>query len=100
MARWWFSMEKSIRFGVMGKYRASLNNVGTPFAVVVRFAPSIDESVQSVTDFGELTKVCDRCRDTDNLFYAFRIDGYFTHVHTRAMRATLDGLPLAKAAAI
>ena len=83
-----------------GKLLRIVDDVGTPFAVVVHFAPNVDERVQNVTDLDELTKVCDRYRDSDNLFYAIRIDGHFTHVHTRAMRATLDGLPLAKAAAI
>ena len=83
-----------------GKLLRIVDDVGTPFAVVVHFAPNVDERVQNVTDLDELTKVCDRYRDSDNLFYAIRIDGHFTHVQTRAMRATLDGLPLAKAAAI
>jgi acetolactate decarboxylase len=83
-----------------GKVLRIVDDVGTPFAVVVHFAPNVDERVRNVTDLEELTKVCDRYRDSDNLFYAIRIDGHFTHVHTRAMMATLDGLPLAKAAAI
>jgi acetolactate decarboxylase len=56
--------------------------------------------IENASSFKDLTKICDRYRDSDNLFYAFRIDGHFGNVHTRAMRETLDGLPLAKAAAI
>jgi acetolactate decarboxylase len=74
--------------------------VGTPFAVVVPFAADQDQTIESVSSFEEITQICDKYRDSDNLFYAFRIDGHFTHIHTRAMKATLDGLPLAKAAAI
>lgn len=76
------------------------DDTGTPFAVVVHFAPDRDQTIKSASSFEDLTKICDQYRDSDNLFYAFRIDGRFEHIHTRAMKATLDGLPLAKAAAI
>jgi acetolactate decarboxylase len=75
-------------------------DVGTPFAVVVPFAADQDQLIESVSSFEGLTEICDKYRDSNNLFYAFRIDGHFAHIHTRAMKATLDGLPLAKAAAI
>lgn len=76
------------------------DEVGTPFAVVLPFAADQDAEVARAQSFEDLTAICDKFRDSDNLFYAFRIDGCFEHVHTRAMRATFDGLPLAKAAAI
>ena len=59
-----------------------------------------DQIIDSASSFENLTKICNQYRDSDNLFYAFRIDGHFNHIHTRAMKATLDGLPLAQAAAI
>jgi acetolactate decarboxylase len=74
--------------------------VGTPFAVVVPFATDQTTAVDQASSLEEITSICDKFRDSENLFYAFRIDGHFNHVHTRAMRATFDGLPLAKAAAI
>ncbi|HVI76668.1 MAG TPA: acetolactate decarboxylase [Candidatus Acidoferrum sp.] len=75
-------------------------DVGTPFAIVVPFVADHDQTVQNAPSFEALTKICDQYRDSENLFYAFRVDGHFTHVHTRAMRATLDGVPLAEAAAV
>jgi acetolactate decarboxylase len=75
-------------------------DVGTPFAVVVPFVADQDADFKSASSLKEITRICDGFRDSDNLFYAFRIDGHFTRVHTRAVRATLDGLPLAKAAQI
>ena len=75
-------------------------DVGTPFAVVVPFVADQDAAIERASSLEEITGICDGFRDSDNLFYAFRIDGHFDHVHTRAMRATFDGLPLAKAAAI
>ena len=77
-----------------------VDDIDTPFAVVVQFIADQDEVVQEVDSFESLRSICDRYRDSENLFYAFRIDGHFDQVHTRAMQATLDGLPLAKAAAI
>jgi acetolactate decarboxylase len=77
-----------------------VDDTGTPFAVVVHFLADEDQTIENAPTFEELTKLCDKYRDSENLFYAFRIDGHFEHVHTRAMKATLNGLPLAKAAAI
>jgi acetolactate decarboxylase len=83
-----------------GKVIKIEKDVGTPFAVVTHFVADQDQMIENASSFKDLTKICDRYRDSDNLFYAFRIDGHFGHVHTRAMRETLEGLPLAKAAAI
>src|ERR1700733_11949639 len=77
-----------------------VDDTGTPFAVVVHFLADQDQIIDSASSFEALTKICNQYRDSDNLFYAFRIDGHFEHVHTRAMKATLDGLPLAQAAAV
>jgi acetolactate decarboxylase len=83
-----------------GEVLKIVDDVGTPFAVVTHFIADQDQTIESASSFEEITKICDRYRDSDNLFYAFRIDGRFAHIHTRAMKATLGGLPLAKAAAI
>jgi len=77
-----------------------VDDTGTPFAVVVHFVADQDQIIDSASSFENLAKICNQYRDSDNLFYAFRIDGHFNHIHTRAMEATLDGLPLAQAAAI
>jgi acetolactate decarboxylase len=83
-----------------GKVLKITDDVGTPFAVVTHFIADQDQIIENASSFEEITKICDNFRDSDNLFYAFRIDGSFSHIHTRAVQATLDGLPLAKAAAI
>lgn len=83
-----------------GKVTKIEKDVGTPFAVVTHFVADQDQMIENASSFKDLAKICDRYRDSDNLFYAFRIDGHFGNVHTRAMRETLEGLPLAKAAAI
>ena len=83
-----------------GKVLKIVDDVGTPFAVVTHFTADQDHAIESASSFAEITKICDQYRDSDNLFYAIRIDGRFAHIHTRAMKATLGGLPLAEAAAI
>jgi acetolactate decarboxylase len=75
-----------------------VDDVGTPFAVVVPFFADHDEAIAKSKNFRELTEYCDRYRDSNNLFYAFRVDGHFQHLRTRAMPATTA--PLAKAASI
>jgi len=77
-----------------------VDDTGTPFAVVVRFVADQNETIPDASSFEDLRSLCDKYRDSANLFYAVRVDGHFDHVRTRAMKATLDGLPLAKAAAI
>ena len=83
-----------------GTVKRILDDTGTPFAVVVRFVADQDETISDARSFEDLRTLCDKYRDSANIFYAVRVDGHFDHVHTRAMKATLDGLPLAKAAAI
>jgi acetolactate decarboxylase len=83
-----------------GKVLKIGDDVGTPFAVVTHFTADQDYTIENASTFEEITEICDQYRDSENLFYAIRIDGRFAHIHTRAMAATLDGLPLAKAAAI
>jgi acetolactate decarboxylase len=82
-----------------GKVSNITDDVGTPFAVVTQFTADRDQTIESASTFAEIKQICDQYRDSDNLFYAVRIDGLFARVHTRAMKATLVGLPLAKAAA-
>jgi acetolactate decarboxylase len=83
-----------------GKVLNVVDDVGTPFAVVTHFSADQDHAVEDASTLEQITEICDEYRDSENLFYAIRIDGRFAHIHTRAMAATLDGLPLAKAAAI
>lgn len=75
-------------------------DTGTPFAVVVRFVADQKETITEARSFEDLRNLCDKYRDSANLFYAVRVDGHFDCVHTRAMKATPGGLPLAQAAAI
>src|SRR5580692_13215090 len=59
-----------------GKVTKIEKDVGTPFAMVTHFVADQDQMIQNASSFTDLTKICDRYRDSDNLFYAFRIDGH------------------------
>jgi acetolactate decarboxylase len=73
-------------------------DVGTPFATILNFTPDGDETLTKVKSLAELCAACDKHRESQNLFYAFRVDGTFTAVHTRAMRRTQSGVSLKAAA--
>jgi acetolactate decarboxylase len=74
-------------------------DTGTPFAAVLYFAPDESVLLPNVSDFAELCSICDKRRPSQNLFYAFRVDGTFTRIRTRAMRRTQSGISLKTAAA-
>ncbi|MCU1299299.1 MAG: alpha-acetolactate decarboxylase [Acidobacteriaceae bacterium] len=69
-----------------------------PFAVVSRFQPDESFDVPAVGSLEDLERACDHHRESDNLFFAFRVDGVFERMHTRAMKATSEGTGLAAAA--
>jgi acetolactate decarboxylase len=71
---------------------------GTPFATVLYFSPDGTVPLGSISTFAELSAICDQHRTSQNLFYAFRVDGAFTTMHTRAMQRTQSGTSLKTAA--
>jgi acetolactate decarboxylase len=75
-------------------------NAGTPFATVLHFSPDGTAALKSVPSFAELCAICDKHRISQNLFYAFRVDGVFSSMHTRAMQHTENGTSLTTAASV
>jgi acetolactate decarboxylase len=71
---------------------------GAPFAVVTRFSPETDLQIGSVASFRELEKRCDTLRTSGNIFYAFRLDGTFMRIRTRAVSPPEEGTRLVDAA--
>lgn len=69
-----------------------------PYAVVTRFNNEFSKQVRQFDGFSELVSVCDELRDSDNLFYAFRIQGRFSFMKTRVMKAVTAGTGLKAAA--
>ena len=69
-----------------------------PYAVVTRFNAEFSKQFHQLDGFAELVSVCDELRDSDNVFYAFRVEGRFSLVKTRVMKAVPEGSNLKVAA--
>ena len=69
-----------------------------PYAIVTRFNADFSKRQAKMNDFAELAAVCDRLRASENLFYAFRVDGRFSQVKTRVMKPVSEGTGLKAAA--
>jgi len=82
-----------------GTVRIAANEDLSPFAVVTRFQPEESFELAECARLDALLTELDRYRDSANVFYAIRIDGRFSTVHTRAMCRTSEGVPLVVAAA-
>jgi acetolactate decarboxylase len=69
-----------------------------PYAIVTRFNTDFSKKQAKLSSFAGLVKACDQLRDSENLFYAFRIDGIFSLVKTRVMKPVPEGTGLKAAA--
>lgn len=76
---------EAYRVSGSGEVTRAPGGAAAPFAVVTRFSPEIEHGLEPVSSFAELKQQCDVRRRSDNLFYAFRIDGTFKTVQTRAV---------------
>jgi acetolactate decarboxylase len=68
-----------------GRVSEAPPDAGAPFAVVTRFAPQIDVEAGPVANLAALQSQCDSFRTSGNIFYAFRLDGRFSYMRTRAV---------------
>jgi acetolactate decarboxylase len=82
-----------------GTVRAAADSDLSPFAAVTHFRAEHSIEVEQCPDLASLLTRLDGMRESNNLFYAIRIDGWFPFVHTRAMCKTPEGTPLVVAAA-
>ena len=76
------------------------DDVLAPFAVITRFSADAQMDLENCPDLSHLVAKFNGLRDSDNVFYALRVDGHFDYVRARAMCKTEDGVPLVKAAAV
>ena len=65
-----------------------------PYAVVTWFSAEFAKPSQRLNSFAELVAVCDALRSTENVFYAFCVEGKFSFVKTRVMKAVPHGTGL------
>jgi acetolactate decarboxylase len=81
-----------------GRVSEAPSDAGAPFAVVTRFAPQIDLEAGPFANLAALHARCDSFRPSGNIFYAFRLDGRFSSMRTRAVSSPEKGVRLAEAA--
>ncbi len=81
-----------------GTVEARRDNFQVPFAVVSRFQPDENFEVGGISSLDDLERACDPHRESENLFYALRVDGVFERMHTRAVKAASEGTRLLAAA--
>ena len=65
-----------------------------PYAVVTRFSAEFGKRSQQLNDFSDLVAACDGLHTSENVFYAFRVEGKFSFVKTRVMKAVPQGFGL------
>jgi len=68
-----------------GAVREAADSDLAPFAVVTSFRPERSLELATVVSFDDLLRQLDTLRNSDNLFFAVRIDGRFSRMHTRAV---------------
>jgi acetolactate decarboxylase len=71
-----------------------------PYAVVTRFSSSFGKKHRRIPTFDDLVQVCDQLRGSNNVFYAFRVNGHFDAVTTRVMKSVSKGTGLKAAASV
>jgi acetolactate decarboxylase len=81
-----------------GRVSEARPNADAPFAVVTHFSPEVDVQISPVENLRDLASRCDAQRLSGNIFYAFRLDGWFSGIRTRAVSPPGDGKRLIDAA--
>jgi acetolactate decarboxylase len=82
-----------------GSVEEASDDVLTPFAVVTRFKSDRVSRVHDIKTQDDFLKSLDSLRNSNNVFYAFRVSGFFDRISTRAMCKTEGGVKLVEAAA-
>lgn len=68
-----------------GKVAEAPPDSEAPFAVVTKFKPELDVQLEGGNSLEALAAQCDLHRKSQNIFYAFQLDGLFHRVQARAM---------------
>jgi acetolactate decarboxylase len=70
-----------------------------PFAVITEFPDEPPFALPTIASFTDLAEQLDAHRQSDNLFYAVRLDGQFARIKARSIGRQPEGATLAEAAA-
>ena len=69
----------------------------SPFACVTFFNPDTFDDIDDSVDHGDFYNLLNRLIPSENMLYAIRIDGIFSHVRTRAVPKSENYKPLVEA---
>ena len=83
-----------------GSIQEASDEVLSPFAAITTFVPDLQIDMAHCPAYAHLLQTFDGLRDSENIFYALRVDGLFDTMHTRAVYKTESGTSLTKAAAV
>ena len=81
-------------YQIAGDVRLRSDDFLVPFAAVTRFHAELSFEIGRFATLQELEAACDRHRQSDNLFYALRLDGIFQTLHARAVHPVPKGTGL------
>lgn len=81
-----------------GTLRRVADDVLSPYAMVTHFTPDRVETLPACSSLDELCTALDGLRDTENHFFAFRLEGTFPSLHVRAACKVPERTPLVEAA--
>jgi acetolactate decarboxylase len=81
-----------------GKVRRRSDDFQVPFASVTHFQEGAAFEIGKFASLREMEAACDRYRESENLFYALRLDGVFDFAHLRAVHPVSAGTRLLDAA--
>lgn len=87
-------------YQIAGEVRLRSDDFLVPFAAVTRFHEDSTFEIGPFASLQELEAACDRQRQSDNLFYALRLDGTFQSLHARAVHPVPNGTRLLDASKI
>lgn len=82
-----------------GRVTLAPDDTLTPFATVVSFVADASEDLEHVASFADLTSRLDGMRDSDNDFFAWRLEGRCSQLRLRVACRHASGTPLVDAVA-
>jgi len=86
------------RVDYTGKVHLVTDDVLTPFACVTRFRALSFDQIPGSMDYSQFLQFLERLLPSPNIFYALRIDGFFSYVRTRSVPRQENYRPLAEVA--
>jgi acetolactate decarboxylase len=85
-------------YQVGGSVQRRTDDFLVPFASVTHFTEDAEFQIEKFSSLKELAVACDPHRQSDNLFYALRVEGIFDTMHARAVHPVPKGTRLLDAA--